>query len=58
MLCHQGTLVNALLQGGRSALHVACDMGKMDIIKFLVSKGADVNVSTKAMKSILFQLIM
>lgn len=44
-VCHQGTLVNSPLQGGKCALHVACEMGKLDVVKFLVSKGADVNVS-------------
>jgi ankyrin repeat protein len=39
----QGTDVNALING-RTPLHYAADYGQTEVLKFLVSKGADVNV--------------
>lgn len=41
----QGSQVNTPIQNGRSALHIAVQSGKMDVMKYLVTKGADVNVS-------------
>eukprot|EP00048_Salpingoeca_helianthica_P014541 m.222211 g.222211 ORF g.222211 m.222211 type:complete len:137 (-) comp15979_c0_seq1:205-615(-) len=35
--------VNAVLSGGRSAIHYAGDMGQKDVLKYLVEQGADVN---------------
>lgn len=35
--------VNKELLGGRNGLHFAADYGQKDVIKFLISKGADVN---------------
>ncbi len=37
--------VNAELMNGRNPLHYAADYGQVNIIDFLVSKGANVNVS-------------
>jgi ankyrin repeat protein len=36
--------VNALIEG-RPALHYASDYGQKEVIEYLISKGADVNVS-------------
>ena len=41
----QGSQVNTPIQHGRSPLHIAVQAQKLDLIKYLVSKGADVNVS-------------
>ncbi|XP_068752359.1 myotrophin-like [Montipora capricornis] len=40
-----GSQVNTPIQHGRSPLHIAVQAGKLDVIKYLVSKGADVNLS-------------
>ena len=32
-----------LLQNGNTALHIACSIGRIEIIKYLLSKGADVS---------------
>lgn len=37
--------MNAELLSGRNALHFAADYGQKEVIEFLISKGADVNVS-------------
>ena len=37
--------MNVELTGGRNALHFAADYGHVDIIEYLISKGANVNVS-------------
>ena len=37
--------MNAELMGGRNPLHYAADYGQSSVIDFLVTKGADVNVS-------------
>lgn len=36
--------VNALIEG-RPAIHYASDYGQKEVIQYLISKGADVNVS-------------
>ena len=36
---------NAELMNGRNALHYAADYGQIEVVDFLISKGADVNVS-------------
>lgn len=36
--------MNAELLLGRCPLHFAADMGQLDVVKFLVSKGAEVDV--------------
>lgn len=41
----QGSDVNKPLLGGRNALHFAAEYGQQEVIEFLISKGADVNVS-------------
>jgi len=38
--------VNAEILGGRNGLHFAADYGQKDVIVFLLSKGAKVNVSS------------
>ena len=45
LLFFQNTSVNAELLNGRMAIHYAADYGHADVIEYLVSKGADVNVS-------------
>lgn len=35
---------NRTLDGGRKPLHYAADFGQTDVMEFLISKGADVNV--------------
>ncbi len=40
----QGVDVNHDLSGGRAPLHYAADMGQTEVIQYLVSKGANVNV--------------
>ena len=37
--------MNAELMNGRNAIHYAADYGQTEIVKLLVEKGADVNVS-------------
>lgn len=41
----KGSQVNTPIQNGRNALHIAVQAGKLEVMKYLVSKGADVNVS-------------
>lgn len=36
--------VNRTLEGGRKPLHYAADCGQVEMLEFLLSKGADVNV--------------
>lgn len=36
--------VNRTLEGGRKPLHYAADFGQTEVVEFLISKGADVNV--------------
>ena len=44
ILIAQSFDLNAELSGGRSAIHYAGDMGQTDVAKYLVEKGADINV--------------
>lgn len=37
--------VNRTLEGGRKPLHYAADCGQNEMLEFLLSKGADVNVT-------------
>uniref|UniRef100_A0A673NBD2 Myotrophin n=1 Tax=Sinocyclocheilus rhinocerous TaxID=307959 RepID=A0A673NBD2_9TELE len=37
--------VNRTLEGGRKPLHYAVDCGQAEMVEFLLSKGADVNVT-------------
>lgn len=39
-----GSQVNTPIQHGRSPLHIAVQAGKLDVVKYLISKGADVNL--------------
>lgn len=39
--------MNVELTGGRNALHFAADYGHVDIIEYLISKGANVNLKDK-----------
>ena len=43
----QGADVNELLPGGRRPLHYAADSGHLEVIKYLVSKGAEVDGTDK-----------
>lgn len=36
--------VNRTLDGGRKPLHYAADFGQTDVVEYLISMGADVNV--------------
>lgn len=36
--------VNWTLDGGRMPLHYAADFGQTDVVEFLISKGANINV--------------
>lgn len=51
--------VNRTLDGGRKPLHYAADFGQTDMVEFLISKGADINVRATITSShhILFALI-
>lgn len=40
-----GSQVNTPIQHGRSPLHIAVQAGKLDVVKYLISKGADVNLA-------------
>ena len=40
--------VNRTLEGGRKPLHYAADCGHAEILEYLLSQGADVNVSPAA----------
>lgn len=39
--------MNADLQNGRNGLHFAADYNQIEIIEYLLSKGANINVSIK-----------
>ncbi|XP_061663032.1 myotrophin isoform X2 [Syngnathoides biaculeatus] len=39
--------VNRTLDAGRKPLHYACDFGQTPVVKFLISKGADVDAPDK-----------
>lgn len=36
--------MNRTLEGGRKPLHYAADCGQLEILEFLLLKGADINV--------------
>lgn len=40
----KGEDVNRTLEGGRKPLHYAADCGQLEILEFLLLKGADINV--------------
>nr|XP_056703402.1 myotrophin-like [Euleptes europaea] len=42
-----GEDVNRTLEGGRKPLHYAADCGQLEILEFLLLKGADVNAPDK-----------
>jgi len=48
LLFSQAEDVNRTLQGGRKPLHYAADCGQAEILEYLLSQGADVNVSPAA----------
>ncbi|XP_015271103.1 PREDICTED: myotrophin [Gekko japonicus] len=43
----KGEDVNRTLEGGRKPLHYAADCGQLEILEFLLLKGADVNAPDK-----------
>ena len=45
MFGFQAEDVNRTIGGGRKALHYAAECGQAEMLEFLLSKGADVNVS-------------
>lgn len=51
-----GINVNEELSGGRSPIHFAADYGQKQVIEYLISKGASVDVSTT--QSIIYSLII
>ena len=40
----QNVSINTELLNGRMAIHYAADYGQLEVIEYLVSKGADMNV--------------
>ena len=44
-LCHQNVDVNAPIDG-RSPIHYAADYGQLEVLEYLLNKGANINVST------------
>ncbi|XP_071583110.1 myotrophin isoform X3 [Heliangelus exortis] len=45
-----GEDVNRTLEGGRKPLHYAADCGQLEILEFLLLKGADINGADKTVK--------
>ncbi|XP_055446987.1 myotrophin isoform X2 [Bubalus kerabau] len=43
----EGEDVNRTLEGGRKPLHYAADCGQLEILEFLLLKGADINAPDK-----------
>ncbi len=43
-LCIQIDYTTRSILQGLAMLHWACDRGHLDVVKFLISRGADVNV--------------
>ncbi|KAF4802513.1 Myotrophin [Willisornis vidua] len=46
----KGEDVNRTLEGGRKPLHYAADCGQLEILEFLLLKGADINGADKTVK--------
>ncbi|KAM6382484.1 myotrophin isoform 3-T3 [Alca torda] len=44
---NSGEDVNRTLEGGRKPLHYAADCGQLEILEFLLLKGADINAPDK-----------
>lgn len=42
-----------MLKNGRTPLHICADFGQVDVIKYLISEGADVNVGDPPLPSTL-----
>lgn len=53
-----GSQVNTPIQHGRSPLHIAVQAQKLDVMKYLVSKGADVNLADEDECSPLYYAVM
>lgn len=45
--------MNRTLEGGRKPLHYAADCGQLEILEFLLLKGADINVCKPKKKNLL-----
>ncbi|RMC02862.1 hypothetical protein DUI87_20054 [Hirundo rustica rustica] len=50
MFTLKGEDVNRTLEGGRKPLHYAADCGQLEILEFLLLKGADINGADKTVK--------
>lgn len=46
--------MNRTLDGGRKPLHYAADFGQTDVVEFLISKGADINVRVTTISASFF----
>lgn len=57
MFTLKGEDVNRTLEGGRKPLHYAADCGQLEILEFLLLKGADINVCTSICKQMLRVLV-
>ncbi len=50
--------INQKDEFGNTAMHIAVDKNRMDIVKYLISKGADVNARDKDGRTPLYYLEM
>ncbi|KAJ7327811.1 hypothetical protein OS493_026090 [Desmophyllum pertusum] len=53
-----GSQVNTPIQNGRSPLHIAVQAQKLDVMKYLVSKGANVNLADEDECSPLYYAVL
>ena len=45
-----------LLQDGRTALHIACSKGHVDVVKLLISNNADIAATDNVSERLLFKV--
>ncbi len=50
-------VINSINEVGETALHYACIFGNLDVIKYLINSGADVNLKTTAGDTPLFYAV-